>query len=79
MNDDPSSFEQLSPAEWRLREHLTLLRTGPPEPDPAIVGRIVRRARSQRAVRGPLRAMGHLAAALSDGIRLLLATRRARS
>jgi hypothetical protein len=79
MNDDSASFEELSPVEWRLREHLTLLRAGSPVSDPAMVARIVRRARSQRAIRGPLRALGHLAAALGDGVRLLLASRGGRS
>jgi hypothetical protein len=62
-------------AEERLDEHLALLRDEPPEPSTALTVRVVRKARWQRAVRGPLVLAANLAAAVADGVSLLLGRR----
>ena len=79
MNGPEEQPDALSPAERRLGEHLQLLRTDPPAPPAPLVARILRVARWQRAVRGPLVAVGALAGAVLDGLRSLLASRARRS
>jgi hypothetical protein len=71
--------EELTPTERRLKEHLELLRTDPPTGSALMVTQIVWAARWQRAVRRPLLAFAALAAAISDGVRLLLGSRAGRS
>ncbi len=79
MNRPPEPLEPLSPAEHRLIEHLQLLRTDAPIPPPPMVGQIVRAARWQRAVRQPLLAISAMAAAVGEGVRLLVGSRNPRS
>lgn len=75
MNEEQSPPEQLTPAEERLREHLRVMREDGPRPDPSLIDRVVRTARWQRTLRMPLRAAGALAAALGEGIVVLLGGR----
>jgi hypothetical protein len=75
--DEPP--ETLSPAERRLGDHLQLLRAQAPQPPTALVARILRGARWQRAVRRPLMTIAMLGAAVADGIRLLFGSPRNRS
>jgi hypothetical protein len=63
--------EPVTAAERRLGEHLQLLRDVPDAPA-GLTGRVLRTARWQRAVREPLLAFGHVAAAVGDALRLLL-------
>ncbi len=72
MNGPREPSDALSPAERQLSQHLELLRTNAPVPPAPIVAKIVRTARWQRTVRRPLLVIGALAAAVGDGIRLLL-------
>ncbi|MFL5830394.1 MAG: hypothetical protein ACJ76X_10785 [Solirubrobacteraceae bacterium] len=72
MSDHENPEGELSPAERRLSEHLDLLRASPPSAAPELIGRIVRQARWQRAIRGPLVLMGAVASAFADGLGLLL-------
>jgi hypothetical protein len=67
----PEPLEDLSPAEQRLAQHLSLLRHGPPAPS-SLAGRVIRTARWQHAVSSPLRVAVSFAAAAGDAIRLLL-------
>jgi len=67
MNDEPEG----GPAERRLDEHLELLRTSPPAPGTALVPRVVRRARWQSYLRGPLRVVGMIGLAFAHGISTL--------
>ncbi len=69
----------LSPAERQLDEHLEMLRSDAPVPPAPLVARIVHAARWQRAIRRPLVAVGALAGAVADGVRLLLGSRTRRS
>ena len=69
-NGDPPA-DELSPAEQRLSEHLELLRANPPTAAPDLIGRIVRTARWQAAVRDPLVLVGAVALALGESIRLV--------
>lgn len=66
------------PAEARLDEHLGLLRAAPPEPSTALTVRVVRAARWQRVVRGPLLLAAQLAAAVVDGLGVLMGRRSRR-
>lgn len=75
MNGDPLDPEHASPAEERLGEHLALLRNSPPRYEPALVPSVLRAARWQRAVRGPLIALGRLTIALTSSIRGLFPDR----
>jgi hypothetical protein len=68
-----------SPAERRLAQHLQLLRASPPTATPDLVRRVIRGVRWQRAVRDPLVFVGAVAAALVEGLGLLLKPRRGRS
>jgi hypothetical protein len=70
QRDDPT--DPLTPAERRLGEHLALLREVPQSPSATLAPRIVRSARWQLAVRAPLLAIAHLAAAVGDGVRVLI-------
>ena len=79
MNGPEERPDELSPAERRLGEHMELLRTEPPVPPAPLVARIMHAARWQRAVRRPLVAIGALAGALIDGLRLLFRPRSRRS
>lgn len=78
MTDDGEPREDASPAEAGLRRHLGTLREDAPDPDRSLTEKVVRRARWQRAIRGPLRAAGVLAAAVADGIRGAVGARRSR-
>lgn len=75
----PEEPDVLSPAERRLDEHLDMLRSDTPVPPAPLVARIVHAARWQRAIRRPLVAVGALAGAVADGVRLLLGSRTRRS
>lgn len=70
------SPEELTPAERSLAQHLELLRTEPPTAPGAMVTRIIRAVRWQRALRRPLIAIETFAGALRDGFRLFLAPRQ---
>jgi type VI protein secretion system component VasF len=63
--------EELTAAERRLAQHLSLLRPGPAAPT-SLTDRVVQTARWQQAIRSPLRAVASLAAAAGETIRLLL-------
>ena len=69
---DPDTPEDLTPAEQALGRHLALLRFDAPRPPAAMDRQIMHRARWQRSVRQPLLTIGHFAAAIRDGIRVLL-------
>lgn len=64
--------EEFTPAERRLAEHLELLRSSPPITTPQLVPRVIRGVRWQRAVRDPLLLVGAVAAALLEGVGVLL-------
>ena len=64
--------DELSAAERALEQHLALLRVEQPVPPSAMDSHIIRTARWQRTIRRPLVTMGHLVAAVRDGIRLLI-------
>jgi hypothetical protein len=64
--------EELTPAEQALEHHLELLRSHVPAPPVTMDRRIIRRARWQRSLRRPLLTFGHFAAAIRDGVRLLM-------
>lgn len=63
--------EPLPAAERRLTEYLVLLHDVPDAPA-SLSTRVVRAAHWQRVVREPLLALGHVAAAASDALRVLL-------
>jgi uncharacterized membrane protein len=71
MSADPPP-DDLTPAERRVREYLSALRLDEVAGPTSLSGAVVRTARWQRAVRTPLHAAGMLAAALADGVRLVL-------
>ena len=64
--------DERSPAIRQLEQYLESLRDEHPTPAPDLVPHIVRRARWQRAVRVPLRAVGSLVGALADGLAVLV-------
>lgn len=68
----------MSESEDRVSEYLAELRDEPPAPGTRLTPSIVRRARWQQAVRRPVKAVGALAAALGDGVALVLGVRRRR-
>ncbi len=74
MKGDHVNPEHASRAEERLSEHLAVLRSDPPRSEQALVPRVVRAARWQAALRGPLLAVGRLASALRSGFLGLLGT-----
>lgn len=63
-------------SETRVTEYLGELRDEPPGSRAELAPAIVRRARWQEAVRTPVKAAGLLAAALGDGLALILGLRR---
>lgn len=71
MSTGETPFEELTPAEVRLGEHLELLRLSPPAAGPEFVPRIIRGVRWQRAIRDPLALVGVVAAALAESLGLL--------
>jgi hypothetical protein len=75
MADLPPA-DDLSASERRVVEHLALLRAEPPRAGGALVARVTRTFRWQRAVRVPLRAAAFVAASVFDGLALLLGVRR---
>lgn len=77
MNAGDSRADDLSPAERRLTEHLELLRATPPT-TPALVPQVIRGVRWQRAARDPLLLVGAVAAAVLEGLGLVLERRRDR-
>ncbi len=79
MNGPQEPREALTPAERGLHEHLEVLRLDAPPPPSSMVAQVVRAARWQRAVRRPLLAVGALAAAVLDGVRLLFGSPTGRS
>ncbi len=79
MNGPQEPPEAMTPAERGLHGHLELLRVDAPPAPSSMVAKIVRAARWQRAVRRPLLAMGALAAAVIDGVRLLFGSPTSRS
>ncbi|HET6864784.1 MAG TPA: hypothetical protein VFH80_02635 [Solirubrobacteraceae bacterium] len=70
MNAGDSSADDLSPAERRLTQHLELLRESPPA-TPALVPRVIRGVRWQRAIRDPLVLVGSVAAAAVEWLELV--------
>ena len=63
------------PDEARLGAYLEELRTSPPGTDLAVVSGVTRSARWQRAIRGPLRTVGILAASVIVGIGAMIGVR----
>lgn len=76
---DATPPEDLSPAERRLQEHLTLLRAEPPRPSAALVPRVIRTARWQRVVRPPARVASIIAMGVVEGVGALLGLQRRRA
>ena len=76
MSDAGDEPEDAGAAERQLLAHLAVLREDAPRPSRELVLRVVRAARWQRALRGPLVAVGTLAAALTTGVAALLGIRR---
>ena len=74
----PEPDEQ-SPATRQLESYLGTLREDQPRSDPDLVPHIVRRARWQRTIRTPLRAVGSLLGALADGLEAFLGPSQRRS
>ena len=68
--------EHATPAERGLERHVPLLREDPPQPVEPLAPSVARTARWQRAVRSPLRTVGTLAAALAEGVNLIVGGRR---
>jgi hypothetical protein len=62
MSDDPDPPPV--PGETRAIELLRMVGSQTPEVDPRFTTRVVARARAQRAVAGPLRALGGFVAAV---------------
>ena len=69
MSGDPA---EPTAADLRLGEHLELLRSDQTGPRRSLAARTVRTARWQRAARAPLRVAGMIAAALLDGLGLVV-------
>lgn len=75
MNDDPEDRTAAAgagaddPLERRLAALLAELRAGP-EPDEALIERVIRTARWQHAIRGAVRAVGDLVGAVVDALEL---------
>ena len=63
-------------SEDRVTTYLTELRDEPPAPGPGLEPAILRRARWQQAVRTPIRAVGALGAAITDGVALVFGVRK---
>ncbi len=75
MSDHAAPDDEPTVAERALATHMELLRASPPSPGPGIVARIVHTARWQRALRRPVLALGAVAAAALDAIRILFSPR----
>jgi hypothetical protein len=71
-----SGDDHTDEGESRLRHYLEELREDPPASDPRMTEGIVRRARWQGAVRGPLQVVGTLFAAVAEGLSALLGAER---
>lgn len=69
--EDPDR-DGLTPAERRLDQLLEPLRRDPPRAEASLVERTVRTARWQQSVRAPLHAIGQIAGAMAEALRLLL-------
>lgn len=78
MTDDEAPREDTTPAEAGLLRHMSVLKAETPQGDPSLPVAVVRRARWQQLVRGPARVAGLLAAALADGVRLAVGSRKQR-
>jgi hypothetical protein len=72
MTEGASPVDDLTPAERRLSEHLEVLRVSPPTGGPELVPRVIRTVRWQRAIRDPLALVGAVAAAIAEGLGLVL-------
>lgn len=68
VEEDP---QEITPAERQLARHLALLADGPASPS-SLTERVIRTARWQQAIRPPLLAVAHLAASVTDALRVLL-------
>ena len=66
----------MTPAERRVSEFLSGLAADAPVAGPQLSAAVVRTARWQRAARTPLRAAGSLAAAVADGLTMVLGVRK---
>jgi hypothetical protein len=75
MNAGDSHADDLSPAERRLTQHLELLRESPPT-TPALVPRVIRGVRWQRAIRDPLVLVGTVASAAVEWLGLVFGPQR---
>ena len=73
MTEPPG--DDATPAEARLRGHLELLRAEDPGTRVALRENVVSAARWQRALRAPLRVVGLIAAAIGDGVGMLIGAR----
>ena len=69
MSPEP---DEANRASRKLGTYLESLRADQPRPDAGLVPGVVRKARWQRAVRAPLRAVGTLVGALADGLVVIL-------
>jgi hypothetical protein len=72
MNAGDSTADELTPAERRLTEHLELLRASPPTVAPGLVPQVIRGVRWQRGIRDPLLLVGAVAAAVAEGLSVLI-------
>lgn len=70
MADDHEIEEELSAAEQRLLELLSLVHASRLAEDPMFVSRLVRRAHAQRTLRTLLELIGLLARAVPDALAL---------
>ena len=66
MNAEPP--EERSAADERLDQHFDLLRADTPQGSTELTRRVVQRARWQRALRAPLRAVASLLGAAFHGV-----------
>lgn len=71
MTTTPSGEEPRG-AEGRVADLLALLRSDAPDSEVSLGPHVMRTARWQSSLRPPLRAVGLIAGALADGVRLLL-------
>ena len=72
MNAGDWTADELTAAERRLSEHFELLRASPPIVAPGLVPRVLRGVRWQRAIRDPLVLVGAVAAAVAEGLSVLV-------
>lgn len=78
MNRDGGESELLSPAEARLVALLELLRLEAPRAEDSLTERVMRTARWQYALRGTLRLLSEIVAALTEGLALVFGLREQR-